>query len=240
MSSFSAKSKLIAMKKLMVLLTLFGFLSCTMKRGSGNIIKKNFEVSNFHGIHAKEGFAVSYRKGSPSVVIEADDNLMKQVHVDVEDGILTIGIKNISVSNSHLSAVVTGPDLDEVHVSSASAIKLDDPITADKIKIESSSAGSFEGSVNAPEVIIGSSSAGRVEISGMTRTLKIEASSSGKVDAAGLKSESANVDASSAAHVKVHASVRLDAEASSGAEIRYSGGADVRSNQSSGGAVAKE
>lgn len=228
------------MKQLIFFLAIISLLSCTMKRGSGNVINKKFDVSGFHGIHASEGFDITYKKGEPSVVVEADDNLMKYVDVDVDGGILNIGLRKISVSNTHLSAVVTGPDLDNVHVSSAAVIKLSDPITADHIKIHSSSAGTFEGRVNAPDVFIEASSAGDVEIEGMTRTLKIEASSSGKVNAGELNSESAKVSASSAADVKVHASLRLDADASSGADIRYAGGADVKSNQSSGGTVSKE
>lgn len=225
---------------MIILISLFGFLSCTMKRGSGNVISKKFDISGFHGIHASEGFSITYKKGSPSVVVEADDNLMSYVDVDVDGEILSIGLRKISVSNTHLSAVVTGPDVDDIHASSAADIQLEDPITANKIKIHSSSAGSIEGTVNAPDVFIEASSAGKVDIQGMTRTLRIEASSSGKVNAGELKSESAKVNASSAADVKVHASIRLDADASSGADIRYSGGADVKSNQSSGGSVSKE
>lgn len=232
------------MKKVLLISVLFfSFVSCRHLSGSGNIITETKNVERFNGISAGSGFDVEVHIGSPaSVVIEADDNIMKLVKVRVEGDVLNIHMKNgLSLTNAHLKAKVTVPSLNYIESSGAATVQVLDEIKDDrKIKLHASGAASLEAKVDAPEIETESSGAADVRVSGRTRDLRAHASGGAKISAGDLMSENADAEASGAATVHVYASVKLKADASGAGNIYYKGDAAVQPSTSGAGNVRKE
>ncbi|HET9053997.1 MAG TPA: DUF2807 domain-containing protein, partial [Cyclobacteriaceae bacterium] len=92
---------------------------------------------------------------------------------------------------------------------------------------------------DAPEVKVEVSSGSSAELKGFTRKLIGRAGSGSTLDAEDLKSEEADLSASSGSTIRGFASVALQAEASSGGSVRYSGPAELKvsKSESSGGSV---
>lgn len=216
--------------------------SCRQITGSGNIISEKKDVGNFRGISAGSGFDVEVHIGSPvSVVIDADDNLMKMVKVRVEDGVLKIHSRNgLSITDGHLKAVVTVPGLNYIESTGAATIHVLDDLKDDKkIKLHASGAAKIVANVDAPEIETESSGAANIDVSGRTKDLSAHASGGAGIDADELMSENADAEASGAANVHVYASVKLNAHASGAGNILYKGEAAVNKETSGAGTVNK-
>lgn len=217
--------------------------ACRYRTGSGNIISDNRNLAAFKGVKASSGFEVEIKTGMPqTVMVEADDNLMKYIITEVDNGMLRIGIRdNTSLHDAHLKVFVTAPEINKVLASSAAEITVKNWLrSTGKISLDASSGGKIVTDLDAPEVDAEASSGSTLKLKGQTMNLKAKASSGGSIKAPGLLSENATANSSSGSSINLHASVSLKASASSGATIRYRGAANVSKEESSGGSVEKE
>ena len=105
------------------LTSLFGTELSTPKKGD-NVIKETREVGSFTGIRVGGAFDISVKQtGKCSVVIEADDEIIKYVTTEVVNGTLKIGMKKSKPSCwnkvNTLKAYITVVDLESVDLSGA-------------------------------------------------------------------------------------------------------------------------
>lgn len=230
------------MRKLIVFISIaIGASACNLQTGSGNIITREREVADFHGINAQQGFEVDITPGPATTVkIEADDNLMEDIKVEVKDGILHISIDKNNLHNSTLIAHVTAPHLDVIRTSSAASVEIKGSFTEDEnVSCTASSGSTIEGEFTSPAISASASSGSRITLSGRTKDFDAQASSGASVSAFNLLSEQTTAQASSGAQAKVHSSVMLKATASSGGSVKYKGNPTTNNSQSSGGGVSK-
>jgi Putative auto-transporter adhesin, head GIN domain len=217
--------------------------SCHHITGSGNIVTEKRSPGDFTGISSAQGIDVELRNGpATEVTVEADDNVIKYIETEVNDGLLKIRLqRNHSFMDAHLKVYITAPKIENLNASSGADIIAKDILTSSrKLSFHASSSGEIVADVDAPEVDSHASSGGSIKISGKTRSYSANASSGGEVKSFDLLSENTNVTASSGASARVHASVTLVANASSGADISYRGAANVKKSESSGGSVTKK
>lgn len=75
-------------------LTALLFTACLGKRGSGNLITEEREVSDFDRVElASDGELMLTQGGSESLIIEAEDNVMSYITSEVRGGTLVLGLK---------------------------------------------------------------------------------------------------------------------------------------------------
>ncbi len=231
------------MKKIAAFILGFSMLaSCMYKKGSGVIITQTKNFSAFTELNVGGEFEVEVQNGATQkVVIEADDNLMKYINVDVVNNELKIRLDEMSVSDAHLKVFVTAPSINVIKSSAAANITVKDGLrSSGTIVLKASSGSDIKTSLDAPAVKTDASSGGKMTLSGRTKEFHAESSSGSSIVASELLSENSYVHASSGGNAEVYASVSLDARASSGGNIKYRGGAaNIKKAASSGGAVEK-
>ncbi len=232
------------MKKIAILLLCyFSLLSCMHKRGSGNVVSQTKDVGNFKGINVSNSFKVELKNGPvTSVVVEADDNLVKYVEVKVVNNILRISLDNINVSDAHLKVFITAPAIEEIKTSASAEIVVKGSILSEKvIRLNASSSSEIKATLDAPLVEVDASSGSEITLSGRTRDLDVVASSGADINARELLTENSTATASSGADISVNASISVNANASSGGNITYRGAAaSIKKENSSGGDINKE
>ncbi|MFT3680410.1 MAG: head GIN domain-containing protein [Ferruginibacter sp.] len=218
------------------------FVSCTGVNGSGNIITEKRNVDDFKGVAAGGAFEVELTNGPYAVEVEADDNIMKFISTEVENGVLEIRTKSgYHFNNAHTKIYVAAPEIKLLKSSGAATIKARDLLKSDgKITLESSGSASIEAEVDAPEVKAESSGASNIKIKGRTREYNASTSGSADIKSSDLLSERTEADASGASSIHLHASVNLSAEASGAANIYYRGAANVQQKTSGAAVVKKE
>jgi len=213
--------------------------ACNVKTGSGNIVSENRSTRDFDGLRVGGGFEVEITKGAThNITIEADDNLIKNIKTEVNDGVLIIKTRDNNLQDAHLKAIITTPELNHIDASAGAVVKVNSPYTAMKeANYEASSGAAIIADINTPEVSTDASSSGTITLTGKTRKFRASASSGATIDSKNLLAENSTVEGSSGATIKVYASVQLDATASSGASIFYRGGGNLKQSVSSGGSV---
>jgi Putative auto-transporter adhesin, head GIN domain len=214
------------------------------RRASGNIITETRNVSAFTKVSAAASIDVDVQQGAEtSVIVEADDNLIKYVETKVEGDELKIRLKNISIWNEATIKVhVISPKYDGFSASSSAEIIGKNTITSSsKIKLNASSSAKINMEIDAPSIDVEASSSADIIASGRTKEVMVDANSSALVELSKLKAETATAEASSSADVSIFASVKINAKANSSGDIKYTGGAtDVIKSESSSGSVTKQ
>lgn len=203
--------------------------------GNGNVESEFREVANFHGIEAASGLNVFVEFGEMSNDIEvvADENLHEYIITEVNNGILKIKSRRNIRRASSKDIFVKAGDIDEIEVSSAADFIGENLLYTDNILLEVSSAGDLDLELEAENITIDVSSSGSANLKGDAVSLYADVSSAGDLNAFDLIVEEANVDASSAADVKVYVTRRITADASSAGSIRYKGNPESRNTSSS-------
>jgi hypothetical protein len=231
------------MKQLTYLLFLLFILgSCRFKTGSGNIITETRSTGNFNGISVGGSFEVEVKTGAvTSVVVEADDNIMKYIQTRVSGNTLKIGTEDLNnYSDVHMKVFITAPSIKQIKASASANVDVKDVLTgSDQLTFGASSGATIRAEVDAPKVNADVSSGASINLNGKTQTYSAESSSGATLSSRELLSENTTVKASSGASARVHASVTLNANASSGATVTYHGAATVNQSVSSGGNVTK-
>jgi len=217
--------------------------SCRFRTGSGNIITETRSTGSFDGISVGGGFDVEVKTGTvTSVIVEADDNIMKFIQTRVSGNTLKINTEDMNnYTDVHMKVFITAPAIKRIKASASAAVEVLGILkAADELTFGASSGSSVKAELDAPRVTADASSGASVTLSGKTQEYSVQASSGGEIRSGELLSENTTVKASSGASARVHASISLNANASSGASITYRGAAVVNQSVSSGGSINKK
>lgn len=232
------------MKKLLLLI-LPGLLlfSCNYRTGSGNIISESRETGNFDAVSISGGFDTEIKTGPGySVLVEADDNIMRYIEVETRGNTLKIYTEGLnSYNNVYMKVYITAPAINKIKASASAEVVVSGILSnSGNLNFNASSGAAIKAEVDAPVVSSDVSSGAEIILNGRTKTYEADASSGSEIDSWNLLSENTTVQVSSGASAKVHASVKLNAKASSGASVTYHGAAVVNQSVSSGGGVSKK
>lgn len=228
---------------LILLVAVFTLVSCDQTTGSGNIVTEIRKTGSFDAISVGGSFEVEVKTGDvTSVVVEADDNIMKYIETRVSGNTLKIETEDLhNYSDVHMKVFVTVPSLSSISASGSAEVVADNILTSSsKLTFKASSSSSISAEVNAPEIESDASSSATIALRGKTKNYDAQASSSANINSFELLSENTTAKASSSADIQVHASVNLNAKASSSGSIDYKGAATVNKSESSSGSVEKK
>lgn len=189
-------------------------------QGSGNVVTEEREVSGFEGLRVNGAAELQIEQtGTESLTIEAEDNLLPLLVSEVEDGVLTLGIR----PNSSISA--TRPIIFRLTVRSLN-------------EVDASGAGSIDAkAIDVPELRYSSSGTVEATFAGSADRQVIDLSGTGRFDGRNLSGTEASVDVSGTAEAVVNVSGRLRASASGTGAVRYAGSPEVDAEESGVGRV---
>ncbi|OXA80763.1 Putative auto-transporter adhesin, head GIN domain [Flavobacterium aquidurense] len=203
------------------------FASCNFNvksiEGSGNVTKeKRIVQGDFNKVSVSNAIdLVIEQADATEIVVEADDNLQKEITTNVENGTLIIKCKYNSFGNVTKRVTVKMPKINKLEASSASTILSKGVILGEDIDLETSSAATMNVNVESDAITADSGSGSTISIEGKALRIKTSASSGSNINAHKLFANEVHAEASSGGSVNVHPIVSLKAEASSGGSINY-------------------
>lgn len=213
------------------------------EKGNGNIQLENRTLdASFNAIKASQGLEVYLTQGNEeSIVIEADENLLKLIKTEVKNDELRIYTeRNIGYASSK-KIMVTFKDVSKISSSSGSDVVSTNTINADYLELNTSSGSNMKLNVNTKTLSCDSSSGSDLIVSGNTEKLSANASSGSDIKASKLLAISSEVEASSGADISVNTAKELTADANSGGDIKYYGNPDkVNKSDSPSGRISKQ
>lgn len=230
--------------------------------GSGNIITRRVNIADFSRIETSRAVHLVVEKRSGrEAIIEADDNIMPYVIVEIDGGCLTVSIDNEIKSLNDVTVKVTVPsdgNISAISASSASKVTVQAEIKTPKLmldassaaniniaksdvgtcSIEASSAANVEGAIKADNCVIDMSSASDVNVALLAVKCDVTATSAAS---ATLSGEAGDIEITVSSAAKVDAmdlnARNAEAEASSGGSIKVTCMKSIDASASSGGSV---
>lgn len=206
--------------------------------------KQTRTVSEFHGVSVSAGIDLYLtQKNVEEIVVEANDEDLRNLVTEVEGGILKIYMKEkswfkLSFNNDSRKVYVSFKTLDKIEASAGSDVNSQSFLNLDKLDLDASSGSDIKLELNATEVSAESSSGSDITLKGKGNSIQANASSGSDINAAEFQTKKCIASVSSGADVRVYATEQLDANANSGGDISYSGNPEKKDiNESSGGDV---
>lgn len=230
--------------------------------GSGNIITRRVNIADFSRIETSRAVHLVVEKRSGrEAIIEADDNIMPYVIVEVDGGCLNVGIDDDIKSLNNVTVKVTVPsdgNISAISASSASKVTVETEIKSPKLmldassaaninitksdvgtcSIDASSAANVEGAIKADNCVIDMSSASDVNVALLAVKCDVTATSAAS---ATLSGEAGDIEITVSSAAKVDAmdlnARNADVSASSGGSIKITCMKSIDASASSGGSV---
>jgi hypothetical protein len=223
------------------------FSSCNFNintiEGSGNVITEKRTVNqDFTNISVSNAIDLVIEQAEkPEIIVEADDNIQREITTDIEHGTLIIKCKFSSFSNATMKKVtVKLPVINEIKASSAATVSNNGILLGENIAIKSSSASNINLHLESEVITIAANSAGYVNAEGKALEINVKSSSGSTIEANKLMANEVDAKASSGSSISIHPIVKLKAKASSGASINYvSTPKTLEKYESSGGSISQ-
>ena len=181
--------------------------------------------------------------GECSVVIEADEEILKYITTEVDGGTLKIGMKKPKPSCWNnvktMNVYITVADLESIGLSGAVEFTTESKMKGDELGMEVSGATEVDLKLDYQKVKIVLSGASELDIEGQAQEVIVKSSGASEIDAFEFQVENLSVYASGACEAKVNATGTLKISASGACDVKYKGGASVDVHTSGVSSVKK-
>ena len=211
--------------------------------GSGVVVSQNREVADFSSIEINFPVELTIRQGNtPSLTVEAEDNLMPQLATRVSGD--TLYIENSQpdwtrrVTPTRPVVIhMTVKDLQQVDFPSAGTLTVE-KLKTDHLDLSISGAGTVTlSNLTAHNLTVNLSGAGNITASGSVDSLNTDISGFGSFQGGDLTSQTAHITISGAGNATVWTKSSLNVEISGTGSVKYYGSPSVQRDVSGLGSV---
>lgn len=225
------------MKKIMICLTTIVLtVLCGCSKTDGDPITKEFGINNtYTELNVSHAFNVTVSDEVTQVTVTAGDRIMPKVIVEEKNGKLTIRLKNLTVANGSLTALIPyNSNLKDVDLSGASEFHSQHPIAAQSVSINLSGASRFYGEIVATTKLdINLSGKSDATLTGTVGILDLELSGASNImqtivgNEYGLSCNNCEGDLSGASTAYIHCDGTIAINLSGASTIHYTGNAST-------------
>ena len=217
-------------------------------KGSREIVTHNLGELQFHGIDASAAASVTVRSArdqNRDVILRVNENLAEHVEMNVQGGILKIGLKRgfkgfSRFGNVTFEVSVPHPDeLASLAATGAAQIELTSPLTAAKVELEATGASKIFAPIECAVCRADASGASKIILTGHCTKLEAGASGASKIDAEQCESINCAAEAVGASKVTVWCTGALSADAVGASKVGYKGECATRLSSVGASSVKK-
>jgi len=236
------KKQLSVLLVFVLALSACGFALPGTVTGSGKMVTQTFNVRDFDQIRLGTSGVMYIEQGDDfSLTVEADDNILPILKVEVEQGVLTIRTSP-EVSALQFETIIyrlTLPALRAIDLSGSADIRVED-FTADSLNININGSGDVTFvNLEADALSVRISGSGWMDMAGETQALTVTVSGSGDLLAERLKASDVEVAVNGSGDATVWAVDRLDVSISGSGNVKYRGSPKLTEKISGGGDLSR-
>ena len=211
--------------------------------GNGNVSSEQRNSNSTDKIKSYGSFDVVIIQGStPSVKVEADENLLPYIVTENKDGALVIRAKehyNLSSDNKILVTVTTDK-LSLLEIAGSGNVSGQGKFTgSEHLEISVAGTGNVKLDINTPEINSEIAGTGSITLSGETKDSKIDIAGVGDYYAENLMSENVEISIAGSGNAKVYAESNLDIHIAGSGDVSYRGNATVKQDIAGSGKINK-
>ncbi|MFC1946431.1 head GIN domain-containing protein [Chloroflexota bacterium] len=193
--------KIIIASMVLILLSLLSGCSEVKIQGSGNLVEEKYDISNFIGIKAQNGFQVEVSESdSFSVVVTTDENALEYIDIKKSGDMLLVRPKpNCSFRSVTMRAKITMPEITKVEVSGGASIDVGDFDSSAHLSVSLNGGSDFRGSINTGDIDASLSGGSHMDLSNSGDRLKADLSGGSHLTLSG-SAETINIKGSGGSH----------------------------------------
>lgn len=212
-------------------------------RGSGKLVSETRNVGNFENVDICCGMELYLEQGSsPSLEIEAEDNILAEIVSNVVADTLRIEFRNQYPNTAYLPTrpirvYLQMTDIAGIEISGGGEL-VAQPIETEHLDLHLSGGSNAEiDELVADTLDVNVSGGGDIKISGEVAEQRVDSSGGSSFDAEDLQSEQVTINISGGGNGRLWVGESLRVSASGGSNVRYYGDAVVQSDVSGGSKV---
>jgi hypothetical protein len=211
-------------------------------RGSGDVVETTRDVEEFSRLVFAGMGNVTIEQGlTEGLTIEAEQNLIEHLEIEVRGDTLFIGTKegkNLRPTEP-MNFYLNVKDLERVTLSGSGLIEVEE-FEAENLRLTLSGSGKIViDSLEAISLNVTISGSGNIELSGVLEDQDVTISGSGDYDAGGLESSIADILISGSGSAEIRVDDQLDILISGSGNVRYSGSPTIDQSITGSGSVRK-
>jgi hypothetical protein len=227
-----------------IFITVFIVLSSCLvlgERGNGNVVKQERKVASFDAIDVSGTFDIILSQGTAqSVIVEADENLMKIINTEVEGGKLIIDHKKPIQHSTCLKVFITVTDLKSLEMSGAVDVMTEGRLTLPEFRIEGSGASDSKFDLDVQKLDVESSGGSKFKFRGLAAKVHMDVSGAVDLFAYDLITDDFTLDISGAGKAQINVNKELNVDISGAGTVRYKGNpTKLIENVSGAGSIKK-
>lgn len=211
-------------------------------RGNGNVKTEQRTPGSFKGVASHGSFNVYVSSGSPSVKIEAEENLLPYIDTYIDGSVLRVETKEDFWlrPSREVKIFVSSPDFESIRSYGSGDIIGQSKIRdSSKLELAVNGSANIRMDVDAPNIDAEINGSGDINLQGETKSFRGVIHGSGNVRAKDLQSEDATVKIYGSGDADVFASVKLDVHIAGSGNVHYKGNAQVSTSIAGSGRVKK-
>lgn len=211
--------------------------------GDGNMKTQQREVSDFHGISNSGPFDILLTQGgSPSLKVEADENILPYIITEVNGGTLVLKTKKgAQIRPSHkITISVTTKSIDEIKISGVGSLKGTNTLKTEHLDLGISGSANIDLSLQTGAFRADISGTAKAQLRGSATQTDFRISGTADIDALDMSSDDANIAVSGVGKVHINAQKKLDARISGVGKIWYKGNPAITQSVSGMGSIKQE
>jgi hypothetical protein len=193
-------------------------------KGSGHQITENHKVSDFTRLDISGGFKVHLKQDSSlTVTVNADDNLMKYIHVNSDGEKLRIYSKKNICGSGELELNIGVKNLEVIKTSGGINLATDGKLVTKDLHLELNGASKIDMDLNAANLFTEGSGSTDMTLRGQATSHKIEFAGSGKVKAGDFVVGSYDIETTGASDCVINVLKELNVNTTGAADVKYRG-----------------
>ena len=195
---------------------------CT--KGSGHHVSENTKVSNFTRISVSGGFKVTLKQDSSlNVSVNADDNLVKYIHVESDGNELKIYTKKNMCPSGEMTVTIGLRNLERLKGSGAISFVSDGKINAKDLDIKLNGASNVDMDLTAGNVSTQTAGASQINLKGQATSHRIEMTGNGNVRAFDFVVGKYEIRTTGASDCEINVLNDLQVNATGASDVKYKG-----------------
>jgi hypothetical protein len=210
-------------------------------KGNGNIITQERSIRTAHKIKLAGSYDVELTKSSsPSLKINADDNLMSHIITENEGDWLVIKSREHEhlVPTDKIKIFISTEDLEAIELAGSGNIRGNDKFSTDNnLVLKIAGSGSMDLQIHSPKVKAEIAGSGNVNISGETKDQEISIAGHGDYLGENLKAENTTVRIAGSGNVKIFADNTLDIHIAGSGSVFYKGNPKISQHIAGSGEI---
>ncbi|MGN1239374.1 MAG: GIN domain-containing protein, partial [Paludibacteraceae bacterium] len=231
-----------------ILLIAAGLCGCSLYRMNNIILsgietEKHYAVSEFTELDVRSAIEVVVCDSTKDICVITDENLLPYLLISQKGKRLSIGYANGTCwtgSTVNRVLVPSQAALDEIAVSGASSVVVEQPLRATDVEIDLSGASMLAATVYAEEVSVNVSGSSKADLQGTVRELSVGISGASQVLAEKqdgqfmLRADDVRGHLSGSSSMLVHSDGTIRCSVSGASTIYFTGNADTSDTDCSG------